>query len=600
MKSLRRRAGTALALSTALTLLLAGTARAATIQVDSSADTPAPGSCTLREAINSADGDADSGNCTHTGSYGSDTITFDNSLFGDTITLTAGELLIDPGIHLGTLTIQGPGAAGLEVSGGDLSRVFHIAFAAAQTANAVTIHGLTISNGSITNGNGGGIFNEGSLTLDRDLVFDNHATASFNGGGTNAVTTVGGGIESTPALLTVSHSQISGNTVSSTAGGGSTSNTATALGAGIHASGGGGGILTIDQSSISDNTATATATGTGAQAIAEGGGVWSSAGAQTGIFRSTVANNTLIAGGTGASTQETGGGVETNITALGAFNASLFDDTVTGNDAANTGANLADAAGGSGLQIRNTIVADPSGGSNNCSTGITSLGHNLAEDASCSPDGTTDLDDTDPELLVLGNYGGSGQTRPPDAGSPAIDAGFSDFEADQRDLTRPWEFINVADGDGGNGADIGSVEIQGPFVSVTVPASPSSNLSPHVIGTVEDGSTVDLHATSNCSDAPLGTGSTFAFGITGIAPTNPLPTGSTTVFRAQSHYGTALSACSPSSVSYTVPAAQPPPPGAVPTTPTPPTQPKKKCKKKHKKRAASAKKKKCKKKKKRK
>jgi hypothetical protein len=588
LKSHFGRAGTALALVTTLTALFAGTARAATIEVNSSADPTDGSNCTLRQAIQNADNGTQTNPSCAAGA-GDDTITFDSSLFGDTIALT-NELFINPA-STGTLTIQGPGAVGLEVDGGNGWRVLHIASTALPTANAVTIHGLTISNGSVTNQSGGGILNQGSLHLDRDLVSDNTATFSATGSATNQATVLGGGIESSGGLLDLSFSQITGNSISATASGGSTSNTATARGAGIHASGDFAGILTIDQSSIYDNTATAGATDTGAQAIAEGGGVSSSAGAQTTISSSTVANNTLTA--TGASTQETGGGVATDITP--GFAAFLVDDTVTGNDAATAGANL--AATGNGLQIRNTIVAEP-GGASNCSAGIASLGHNLVGDATCPHGGTADLLQADPGLLPLDSYGGSGPTRPPDVGSPAIDAGFSDNTTDQRDLTRPWEFINVPDGSGGNGGDIGSVEIQGPFVSATVPDSPSSDRSPRVIGAVEDGSTVDLHATSNCSDAPLGTGSAFDFGITGIAPTNPLPTGSTTVFRAQSHYGTALSACSPTSASYTVPAQSTPTP-----TPTPePVAPKKKCKKKKaKKGAVTAKKhKKCKKKKKRK
>jgi CSLREA domain-containing protein len=589
-KAPRSRTRTILVLCGILFALLAGSARAATIQVNSLSDTPATGTCTLREAIASADGNADAGNCTHSGTYGDDTITFGSSVLG-TITLSSSQLNINP-TQPGRLTIQGPGAAGLEVSAANSSRVFHIAFSAAPTANAVTIHGLTISNGSVTNNNGGGIFNEGSLTLDGDLVSDNHATASLNGPTTNAAIALGGGIESTPALLTVSHTQITGNTVSSTAGGGSTLNTATALGAGIHAAGGGGGILTIDQSSIYDNTATATATDNGAQAIAQGGGVWSSAGAQTGIFRSTVANNTLIAGGTG-STQETGGGVETDITAMGAFSASLLDDTVTGNDAADTGANLAGAAGSTGITIRNTIVAGGHGGATNCS-GVTSIGHNLTEDATCGSD-TGDIPNTPPQLKSLGFYGGPTQTEPPNTGSPAIDKGVGGvFDFDQRGLDRTWQF-NVIDGPGGDGTDIGAVEIQGPIIQSTSPLSPSSNQSPKVIGTVEPGSSVQLHGAAGCADAPLGGGTASQFASPGIAPTSPLAPGSTTTFRAASLYGTARSACSPTSAAYTVPAQSTPVPVPTPT-PTPAPH-KKKCKKKKKgKKAAVVAKKKCKKK----
>jgi hypothetical protein len=468
LKSQRSRAGIALAIGATLTALLAASAHAATIQVNSSVDPTDGSNCTLRQAIENADHN-DQTNASCAAGTGGDTITFGPSLIGDTITV-GSELLIDA-TSGGTLTIQGPGAENLEVSGGDSSRVFRLAFSTVQTANAVAINGLTISNGSVTNLSGGGIFSQGSLTLDHDVVSGNAATGSSTGGTTNQMTVVGGGIESSGGSLNVSHSQITGNTVSSTASGGSTSNTASALGAGIHASGDFAGILNIDRSSIYDNTATSTASGTGAQAIAEGGGVWLSAGAQHSIISSTIANNTLTAGGTGASTQEAGGGVEANITAMGAFAADLRDDTVTGNDAANTGANLAAAPGSSGLTIGNTIVADPSGGAN-CSA-VTSLGHNLADDASCSPDGTTDLPSTDPSLLPLADYGGSSLTRPPDVGSPAIDAGFSEFTTDQRDLTRPFDFINIPNASGGNGADIGAVEIQAPAV-VPEPTPPSA------------------------------------------------------------------------------------------------------------------------------
>src|SRR5262249_25148546 len=51
-----------------------------------------------------------------------DTINFASSLKGQTITLTSGELLINKG-----LTIQGPGAAQLTISGGNSSRVFDVA-----------------------------------------------------------------------------------------------------------------------------------------------------------------------------------------------------------------------------------------------------------------------------------------------------------------------------------------------------------------------------------------------------------------------------------------------------------------------------------------
>jgi hypothetical protein len=113
-----------------------------------------------------------------------------------------------------------------------------------------------------------------------------------------------------------------------------------------------------------------------------------------------------------------------------------------------------------------------------------------------------------------------------------------------------------------------------------------------VIGGAEDGSTIELHATSDCSDSPLGTGTIGTFAVPGIMLASPLALDSTTTFHAQSLYGTARSACSSTSVSYTVPAGSAPPATTPPATTPPPT--KKKCKKgKKKKRAVSAKKKKC-------
>ena len=70
--------------------------------------------------------------------HSGDTIVFAPSLDGQTITLTSGELLIKK-----NLTIAGPGAGELTVSGNDASRVFEVA----QKEN-VTLSGLTISNGA--------------------------------------------------------------------------------------------------------------------------------------------------------------------------------------------------------------------------------------------------------------------------------------------------------------------------------------------------------------------------------------------------------------------------------------------------------------------
>ena len=124
---------------------------------------------------------------------GDATIAFKPGLHG-TITLES-ELLISDSV-----TIDGPGANELSVSGNNSSRVFEVA------AGQVAISGLTIADGQATAG--GGILLEGSasLSLSNCTVSDNVAT-----GGT-AGTGFGGGIEDTSsAALTVTNCTFDAN-----------------------------------------------------------------------------------------------------------------------------------------------------------------------------------------------------------------------------------------------------------------------------------------------------------------------------------------------------------------------------------------------------
>jgi hypothetical protein len=98
-----------------------------------------------------------------------DTINFDPTVHG-TITLTSGELGL-----FGDLTILGPGAGNLTVSGNNAQRVFHV-----EPGANVTIFGLTIANGSAPDF-GGGIESEGSLNLSISTLRNNHA--ALDGGG---------------------------------------------------------------------------------------------------------------------------------------------------------------------------------------------------------------------------------------------------------------------------------------------------------------------------------------------------------------------------------------------------------------------------------
>jgi predicted outer membrane repeat protein len=197
---------------------------AATVSVTSSGDA-GPG--TLRQALADA----------HDG----DTIAFNLNLPA-TISLTSGELLINKNIG-----VIGPSAPLLTVARAQNAsnfRIFHVT-----PGHAVTIHGLTITNGYINFGfvSGGGIYNDHSnLVVNRCIVTGNsaHSQGGFSGGGIGNNAGFSGS-----ATLTINDSIITGNNVDD----GITFN----IGGGIFnfALGGGTGTVTINNSTISNNRA---------------------------------------------------------------------------------------------------------------------------------------------------------------------------------------------------------------------------------------------------------------------------------------------------------------------------------------------------------
>ena len=120
-------------------------------------------------------------------------------------TITLGSTL--PGIARSNLTISGPGADQLTVSGNNAVAVLQINSAAAN----VTLSGLTIANGRITNSTGAGLqnFSNGAVTLN-NLAFTGNQT--ITGGDGAALNHNGTG------TLNVNGSTFSGN-VSASAGG---------------------------------------------------------------------------------------------------------------------------------------------------------------------------------------------------------------------------------------------------------------------------------------------------------------------------------------------------------------------------------------------
>jgi predicted outer membrane repeat protein len=176
-----------------------------------------------------------------------DTIVFALGQAPQVITLTSGELDITQ-----DLTIQGPGAGLLAISGGNTSRVFQVDGATTK----VTLSGLTITQGSYgattISGLGGGILNNGStLTVSGCTLSGNVASDSGGGIGNLGTLTVsgctlsgnlGGGIFSR-GTATVTGSTFTGNTANAGVGGGGISNAY--------------GQMTITDSTFSGNSAPA-------------------------------------------------------------------------------------------------------------------------------------------------------------------------------------------------------------------------------------------------------------------------------------------------------------------------------------------------------
>jgi len=446
----------------ALALLVApGLAEARTIHVRTASDSSAS-KCTLRDAISAANADAASGACP--AGSGADTIDFS---FATPATITLGSAL--PQIT-SRITIAGPGAGQLTVSGADTYRVFSVG------SGAVTISRLAIKNGSVSQDAGGGLLNESAagLTLDRVTVSGNAATAT----GANANNFAeGGGIENVSgATLTIERSTVKNNTV--TAGGATNQNSP---------SGGGimnRGTLTVDRTSVIENEATATASGS-ATTNANGGGIVNF-GVLT-VTRSALLGNEAAATG-GVSNSANGGAISNaNSSAVSltidrstiSLNVAkqfagvvvyqgqnlISGSTIARNNASAGASNL---FASSNTTLRDTIVSSPLGPANvNCIGPPTSGGYNLefggSNQASCGFSGPGDLSGVDPLLAAFpGDNGGPTSTIALQAGSPAIDAGKRfGVAADQRGEPRPFDFDAIPNPAGGDGSDIGAFELQG-------------------------------------------------------------------------------------------------------------------------------------------
>src|SRR5215210_5147554 len=224
--------------------------------------TPNDNECSLREAIQNANGDAQTSSDCKAGRSG-DTITFKKGLSG-TITLapSLGPLTVTGSAGL---TIDG-GRESITVSGGDQVQVF------SESAGArLALRNLTVANGSA--GSGGGIENNGGMLTLTDSTFSGNSAV---GTGSDPVDCAnkcyGGGIENDGGTLTVTGSTFLGNKSDAIGGGIANVN---------------GGTLTVTNSTFSDN---------GAGFV--GGGI-SNGGTLTVTYSTFSGNGSSVGGGIG-------------------------------------------------------------------------------------------------------------------------------------------------------------------------------------------------------------------------------------------------------------------------------------------------------------
>ena len=268
----------------------------AIITVNSIADTvdDNDGVTTLREAINQANADA-----------GEDLIVFERSVFSNPQTITLSGTELDITHNLDIIAPRDPltGEDLVTVSGNKASRIFEI-----ESGATVSIDGLIVADGQVTDDNGGGIKNSGILTLDSSIVRNSKENPTF------VKSSVGGAIYNT-GTLTVNNSTISNNSFIYNSFPYSTG--------GLPASGYGGGILnggslTVNNSTISNN---------GSGLIdSKGGGIYN-----TGVLslnNSTVSGNSVR----GYSTVNVRGGGIFNTTTgiLTISNSTISDNSAIG------------------------------------------------------------------------------------------------------------------------------------------------------------------------------------------------------------------------------------------------------------------------------
>ena len=451
------RAGLAAVAVLAVFAFAAPGARAANLVVSEPGD-PAvgpcnPGACSLRDAVEAADANTEA-----------DVITF--AIATPALTRLAGTAInVD---SADGITITGPGSGGLTITGDSNdngpdaadSRIFSLGPGAVLSMSGVTLtEGRAAGGGAVLGAAGS------ALSISQSVLLGNRSLTD-------------GGAVSTAGALILGDSTVSGN--SADRGGGVSViggpaviarstvffNTAAARGSGIAIDGvASGASVVVSASTIAENSGAAGAWG---------GGIFVSGAldGQLAIRDSTISGN-AAAGGAGVSFGDFN--PDSLIIAVGG-SASLENSTVASNDAVVFGGGLYlsgySGGGGPRVDLNSSIVGNnlaAGAGEDLDSAGVASgsvqASLSLVEapgDALITngPQGGNLLG-VDPGLNALATNGGPTATHLPNQDSPVIDRGASrpGIATDQRGRMRPVDQIGILNASGGDGTDIGAVEI---------------------------------------------------------------------------------------------------------------------------------------------
>jgi hypothetical protein len=258
----------------------------------------------------------------------------------------------------------------------------------------------------------------------------------------------GGGIFS-DGTLTVTECTISGNTITGFNSGG-----------GIFS----GGTLVLERSTISGNAGDF---GAGIALYAPG--------------TSTITNCTISGNASAASTGGVGGGI---LIGFSPVSASIVNSTIANNTIANSnggGIGLASGDASQTLNYRNTIISGNTSSQVGIFSGaVTSLGYNICSDFTGNLTASGDHPNTNALLGPLADNGGPTNTQAPQPTSPAIDGGGAvvGLANDQRGANYPrvQDLNAFANATGGNGSDIGAVEIRRFIVNITGDGSDATSI----------------------------------------------------------------------------------------------------------------------------